>query len=146
VSTSLEILKALVRVLAWRGSFGLLALTCASCAAAPPENSPASATLWQQIQAEVGDAACEGPQQCHSIGLGAKACGGPEGFLAWSSLAGDSKKLQSLVAQYAAARKGEQERSGMVSDCALVSDPGVACMAGRCTLLPRPGRSGLSAN
>ncbi len=99
--------------------------------------APASAAqLWAQIQAEVGDAACDGPQQCHSIAVGAKACGGPDAYLAWSSKRSNEKKLRSLVEQHAAARKAENEASGMMSDCRLVTDPGASCQAGRCTLLP----------
>ncbi|MEJ6007971.1 hypothetical protein WG899_20665 [Paucibacter sp. AS339] len=94
-----------------------------------PQSEPASAQLWRQIKAEIGDAECYAPQQCHSIGVGAKSCGGPEGYLAWSSKRSDEKKLRSLVAQHAAARKAENEASGMASNCAIPQDPGASCVA-----------------
>ncbi|MCV2370553.1 hypothetical protein [Roseateles oligotrophus] len=89
---------------------------------------PASQSLWRQIQAEVGDAACDGPQQCHSIAIGAKSCGGPDSYLAWSSKHTDAKKLRSLVERHAEARRAENAASGMVSDCRLVTDPGTRCL------------------
>lgn len=95
--------------------------------AAKPE--PLSAQLWREIKAEVGDAECDGPQQCHSIGVGTKPCGGPEGYLAWSSKATDGKKLKSLVERHAAARDEENRRSGMASNCAIPQDPGAVCVA-----------------
>lgn len=124
------------------GSICLIAWACVSCVAAPPppsQNAVDSAALLRQIRAEIGDPVCDAPQQCDSIAVGAKSCGGPEGYLAWSSKVGNSKKLVNLVAQHALARKMEQERDGMVSDCMVVANPGAACVAGLCTLLPRVG-------
>ncbi|MGS0758068.1 hypothetical protein ACVBEH_27320, partial [Roseateles sp. GG27B] len=91
-----------------------LVLATAACAENPMNKKPApalnpapssSAQLLAQIQAEIGDAACDSPAQCHSIGVGAKACGGPEGYFAWSSKRSDEKKLKSLVEQHAATRR-----------------------------------------
>ncbi len=96
-----------------------------------------SDALLIEIQAEVSDAACDQPQQCHSIAIGAKPCGGPDSYLAWSSRRTDEKKIKSLVEQHAAARKDENLRSDMQSDCAFVTNPGASCKTGRCTLLPR---------
>jgi len=96
---------------------------------AAPKAEPASAQLWREIKAEIGDAECDGPQQCHTIGVGAKACGGPEGYLAWSSKTTDGKKLKSLVERHSAARDEENRRSGMASNCAIPQDPGAACVA-----------------
>ena len=131
-------------------SAGLI-LATAACAGDPlnkktaPPSNPApssSAQLLTQIQAEIGDAACDSPAQCHSIGIGAKSCGGPEGYLAWSSKRSDEKKLTSLVEQHAATRRAENLASGMMSDCRLITDPGATCQAGRCTLLPSGSAGG----
>jgi hypothetical protein len=126
----------------------LVAWACASCAAAPAYSPDVvdSAALLFQIRAEIGDPVCDAPQQCSSIAVGAKACGGPEGHLAWSSKVGNSNKLANLVAQHALARKAEQERNGMVSDCMVVVNPGATCVAGRCTLLSRMGARGERAD
>jgi hypothetical protein len=119
----------------------LLALAGAACAGTPPATASDAAALWQQIQAETADAACDGPQHCHSIAIGSKACGGPERYLAWSSKHDDGARLRALVARHAALRKQEDERAGLLSNCMAVQDPGASCRAGRCVLNP-PGIGG----
>lgn len=94
----------------------------------PTPAPSSSAELLTQIQAEIGDAACDSPAQCHSIGVGAKACGGPEAYLAWSSKSRDAAKLKSLVAQHKLAREEDNRRSGMVSNCLFLPDPGASCV------------------
>ena len=123
----------------------LLRATCASflllaasaCGSAPTQDdappAPGNAGLLAQIQAEVGTAACDSTQQCQTIAIGAKACGGPERYLAWSSKGNDGKKLKALAqAQAEASRK--QQADGMMSTCSIVTDPGATCEAGRCVL------------
>ncbi len=94
----------------------------------PTPAASSSAQLLAQIQAEIGDAACDSPAQCHSIGVGAKSCGGPEGYLAWSSKRSDEKKLKSLVEQHKQAREEDNRRSGMLSNCMFLPDPGASCV------------------
>jgi hypothetical protein len=124
------------------GCLTWLSLLALSACAAPSSNNTGDATpkvaasqaLWQQIQAEVGDAACDAPQQCRSVAVGAKACGGPDSYLAWSTQRSDAQRLQALVDQHAQARRDENRAAGMMSNCSLVTDPGTSCQAGRCTL------------
>lgn len=105
--------------------------------AGAPAGRPASPSqgLWQQMQAEIGSAACDAPSQCKTIAVGHKSCGGPESYAAWSSKSTDAAKLSRLAAEYTAARKAENENSGMVSNCMMVQDPGATCSAQRCVLL-----------
>jgi len=123
----------------------LLTLATAACNSAPKMEAKDSASLLKDIRAEIGDAACDAPQQCRSIAVGHKSCGGPEAYLAWSSKRSNEARLQGLVEQHAAARRAENLRSGMVSDCRLVTDPGSTCKAGRCALLPGSGSGAASA-
>ncbi len=81
----------------------------------------------QQIRAEIGDAECETDAQCHSIGVGDKPCGGPEAYLAWSDVRTNPQRLTALVQRQRAARRAENERSGLRSDCRVVPDPGAVC-------------------
>ncbi|MHA4869352.1 hypothetical protein ACXZ1M_16795 [Duganella sp. PWIR1] len=114
----------------------LLILT--ACAGArPPAPTSETAGLWQKIQAANTNLACDDNSQCHSIGVGSKACGGPENYLAWSSKNSDGAQLKALVEQHSAARRAEDKRLGMMSTCSIVSDPGASCRAGTCTLNPR---------
>lgn len=110
-----------------------LMLIAAACHSAPPAN-PSAASLWQQIQARNADTGCDRDSQCHSIAIGAKACGGPERYIAWSDRAQDGAQLKQLVAQHAAARVEEDKRGHVLSNCMLAVDTGAVCRAGRCVL------------
>lgn len=133
-----------------------LLLLVAACSAGAGPSTPAPATmpsqatsaeLWQQIQSANADTSCDSNSQCHSLGVGSKACGGPERYLAWSSKRGDGAALKALVEQHAAARRAEDAREHMMSTCSLVGDPGATCRAGRCELNPinrsSPGGQGI---
>lgn len=138
------------------GAFLLLAGSACS-SDAPRANAPAAptavasasatapatpASLLAAIEAERGAARCDGDAQCHTIGVGSKACGGPERYLAWSSKDGDGSRLKALVQQHAALRRQEDAASGMMSTCNLMLDPGATCQAGQCVLrAPGPGGS-----
>ncbi len=94
-------------------------------------------TLWQQIQAANTDLSCDSDSQCHTIGTGAKACGGPENYLAWSSKNSNGAKLKSLVELHSAARRADNNSQGIMSTCMAISDPGAVCRVGICTLSTR---------
>lgn len=118
----------------------LLTLAASACGSAPPA-TPAPAVgkteqLWQKIQAANADLSCNTQSDCHTIGAGAKACGGPERYLAWSSKSSDGAALKALVAQHAAARRADDEREHMMSTCSMISDPGASCRAGVCVVNP----------
>jgi hypothetical protein len=113
-------------------------------ASAPAPDPASAASLLAQIEAERGAAQCDTAAQCHTIGIGAKACGGPERYLAWSSKDGDGSRLKALVAQHAELRRREDAASGMMSTCSVVPDPGATCQAGRC-VLNAPGLGGSQA-
>ena len=114
---------------------GALLFAAAGSACSGPGN-PAPATpppgLLQQLRAEIGTAACDSAQQCKTIAVGHKACGGPETYLAWSRKTGDGAKIRHLAEAQRAQRKAENEASGMLSTCSAVMDPGATCSAGRC--------------
>lgn len=97
----------------------------AACAVTPPE----SAALEAAVRSLVGTAACSSDEQCRTLPFGAKACGGPQSYLAWSILNTDQAALKAAAEKYAAQRREEIRASGLMSDCALVADPGAYCAA-----------------
>ncbi len=99
-----------------------------------PVSLPPPGSAEAQMQQLVGDAACSADNQCRTVGWGAKACGGPERWIAWSTQRTDGAALQALADRHAAARRGEQQRKGMVSTCSIVPDPGARCIAQHCQL------------
>jgi hypothetical protein len=63
-----------------------------------------------------------------------KPCGGPERWLAWSTIATDESDLHRRIDQYTVAQAQVQRAPGLVSNCAIVPDPGATCRAGHCVL------------
>lgn len=110
-----------------------LALCLLGCATA--QQAPESTEqLAARIQALVGDAACDGPAQCRTIAVGARACGGPDSYLAWSTLRTDEERLRELVKRHAERRQADNRAGRMSSICVMATDPGASCQARRCTL------------
>ena len=97
------------------------------------------AAARRRIEAEINGAPCTQDAQCKTLAVGEKACGGPEGWMAWSVLAGRPDVLQGLSAELAAIQRQRNQRSGMLSDCRYVPDPGAVCRAQRCVLGPPGG-------
>ncbi|MET3134894.1 hypothetical protein AAKU55_005197 [Oxalobacteraceae bacterium GrIS 1.11] len=129
----------------------LLLLGCSACgiSQSAPQSAPqaASGTLGQ-IHALIGAAPCTGSAQCATLALGAKSCGGPEFYLAWSTANTTAPKLAALAARFQGLRQAEDAASGAMSDCRMVSDPGAVCQkptgadAGKCVLrAPEGGRA-----
>lgn len=118
--------RLLAPVLAW--------VALASCAQTPAASEPESARLARELRELIGPAACSSDAQCRSLPVGAKSCGGPAGYLAWSTQRTDAARLQALAAKQADAQRRENEAAGLRSNCAMVADPGAACVAGHCRL------------
>jgi len=126
--------------------FLLLACGLAGAATRPAAPEQASADLRAQIQAQIADNACDSSRQCHTLPMGAKACGGPDNYVAWSDKTVDGDKLKQLADNYAAARRADNLRLHLMSTCVVTPDPGATCRAGRCVLLPPgPGNGATSA-
>jgi len=108
-----------------------------ACAVAQPPAPDTTVSLWQKIQSANTNLSCDNSSQCHTLGVGAKACGGPENYIAWSSKNSDGSQLKALVEQHAVARRADDAREHMMSTCSVISDPGASCKAGQCVLNSR---------
>jgi hypothetical protein len=136
--------RALLTALIAGLTLPLIACQAASPAAAPAQVPAALPTdgpgLGRALDAAIGDAACRSDADCQTVAVGAKACGGPSGYRAYSLLGGQQARILALAEAQRAASRRAVAGSGMASDCMMVTDPGAACLAGRCT--PRTdGRS-----
>lgn len=143
---------------------GVLLAAClaihAGCAGANGP-APAGGDARPQVRQLIGDAVCTTDADCRTIAVGDKACGGPESYLAWSARQTDPQALAAAAERYTSERKAQNQQSGMVSNCAFVTDPGARCemarsggvsassaatsaQGGRCAL--RRGEFGIQAN
>ncbi|HEX8615204.1 MAG TPA: hypothetical protein VF800_28305, partial [Telluria sp.] len=82
----------------------------ASTAPAKPVPKPVAASgpgssLGARITEEIGDAACDDAGQCRTLPVGSKPCGGPAGFLPWSTKRSNGELLARLAAEQAAEEK-----------------------------------------
>jgi hypothetical protein len=128
----------------------LLLAGCAACStgAAPqapqaPQSRPATqqgqGDTLARIRALVGTPGCSSDDQCHTLALGARPCGGPESYLPWSSAKTSPAEIQALGERYQEERRAANKASGGVSTCQFLMDPGAVCRAGTC----QPGGGGL---
>lgn len=128
----------------------LACVTCVACAATstrpvkPKPAAPGAGDTMAQIRALIGDAACTESSQCHTLAIGARACGGPQAYLPWSSAKTDGAALAALGEKFKKEREAAIAASGEMSTCQFLPDPGAVCKAGTCQLNP-PGMGGHSA-
>ena len=87
-----------------------------------------------RIRAVVGTPSCSSDDQCHTLALGARPCGGPESYLPWSSANTPAAEIQALGERYKEERRAANKASGGVSTCQFLMDPGAVCRAGTCQL------------
>jgi hypothetical protein len=109
---------------------------CAQTAPATTPPEPESARLGRELRALAGEARCSADTDCRALPVGAKACGGPAGYLAWSGSAADGERLAALARRQAEAQRREIEASGLRSDCRITPEPAAVCQAGRCQIAP----------
>ena len=84
------------------------------------------------IDSTIGLASCTNSKQCGAIAIGHKACGGPSGYLPYSTADTDTTKLFELSTQHQQSNKTLNQLTGMMSDCSVVSAPIVSCIENRC--------------
>ncbi|CAN5863754.1 hypothetical protein BH11PSE12_BH11PSE12_06050 [soil metagenome] len=110
---------------------GVLAGLAAGCASASKKTHAATDTdapaLLAAIHAAIGSAPCNDSRQCQSIAVGAKPCGGPEAYFAWSNTQTDGATLTTLVARHKHLREAQNAASGEASNCMMIKDPGAFC-------------------
>lgn len=78
--------------------------------------------LFQEIEKLSLSENCINENDWKFVGYGAKACGGFQGYIAYSS-AIDEAHFLNLVDSYTAQEKAFNEKWAVISDCALVNPP-----------------------
>ena len=107
--------------------FGLGGLACAVQPPAGGASGASAASLHAPIAALIGDAPCDLQSQCHTIGIGAKPCGGPSAYLAWSDKKTNQAALEAAVQAQAQAQIAENKASDLASDCMVTPMPTAVC-------------------
>jgi hypothetical protein len=123
-------MPALVHRLVLAAAVAMIGACQAQPAAAPSKDTLGAAAA--KVEGLIGDARCDSPADCRTIARGEKACGGPLSYSAWSTKVSDPKALEAAVAQERALVQAANQRSGMVSNCMMLVDPGARCEQQRC--------------
>lgn len=113
-----------------RISLLLACLVASACGHAAPGESSTLA----ELRALAGGATCTSDQQCKTVPVGAKSCGGPESYMAYSTAKVSVEKATALAERFRKEREAQNQASGLVSDCRFLMDPGARCRAGTCQL------------
>lgn len=82
---------------------------------------------WAAVEALVSTPRCRADADCDIIGVGSRACGGPETYLAWSTRATERAALRRAVARHAALRSKADAAAGVLSLCVVAEKPAVSC-------------------
>ena len=121
--------------------FAILFLLVGSVASCQSKDEAQHVTLqylklqFETIQELVNESNCSESSQCSYIAYGTKACGGPQGYLVFSSEI-DTEKLKDLVEKYTLAEDTYNMQNGIMSDCSIPSPPeNIKCSDGKCASL-----------
>ena len=90
------------------------------------------AEMRREIDALIGDAAGASIEDCRSMALGDKPCGGPWEYIVYSASSTDSEVLAERVRAYNAFEEEMNRRYWSISDCMYVTPPVLVYRDGRC--------------
>ncbi len=75
---------------------------------------------------------CTSAEDCRSVPVGSRACGGPRTYLVYCRTSTDSVALHRVLDELARAERAANERSGMASTCDFRMPPSLGFVNGRC--------------
>ena len=104
-------------------------------ATAPASSAPSGelAGVRAQLEATLAKAsACRADSECRTVATGAKACGGPTAYRAYSASAADPTKVAALAQREHDLGMAQARASGEVSACFMLADPGAHCEQNHC--------------
>lgn len=88
--------------------------------------------LRSAINEEVGAARADSVDQCAVLPLGARPCGGPSEYLAFSRQVSDPQKLATLAQSYSDAQREWNQASGIAGTCEFLLPPKLVLADGLC--------------
>ena len=97
-------------------------------AASVPPTAPGQSATMAELKAAIGAASCASHAECKTIGVGAKACGGPGAYVAWSQRDTNGELVRTLAAKSTAERKAQIAARGEIGICRVTPDPGATCV------------------
>jgi hypothetical protein len=116
------------------GIFFLMGI-CFSCSDSEGVTQEQEAQILNQMFSEIENLAsnvnCNNSSQWAFTNYGSKACGGPIGFIAYSTNI-DIDSFLEKIEEHRTAQKEFNEKWGIISDCSIPSQPsGIICENGK---------------
>lgn len=90
--------------------------------------------LRSKLRELVAYAGCLSDADCAALAIGAKPCGGPWEYWAYSKVSSDEATLFEVAGDLKRVERAYNEAKGIGSDCAFVEEPNVVCEATACVL------------
>ena len=91
-----------------------------------------SHTILYRIKRLIGPATCTQDEQCSALPIGYKSCGGPSGYLVYSSQYSNEKSLHKLALRHREIHRQINQLQQLISTCEFLTPPQVACVKGKC--------------
>ncbi len=105
--------------------------TLTSKAAEQPQNTEIIKKEIQQvfskINVRIGEKRCDTNDQCDTIAIGHKACGGPQAYLTYSTHNTDVQQLTELTQKHRKLSQRYNKLTGMMSNCMVLNKPETIC-------------------
>ena len=103
---------------------------------AAESDAEAAARLRREITELIGDARCQNLVNCRVMGLGARPCGGPEEYVAYSIWRTRRDDLEAKVDAYTFLREEAVRTQGKQGSCEALPEPNAACVNLHCVVVP----------
>jgi hypothetical protein len=92
--------------------------------------------LRAEIMALIGDASCRNVVNCRVVGLGARPCGGPAEYVAYSIWSTLSDDFGNLVSEYNLISEDLALDLEQTGTCVQLPEPAADCVHDRCVTVP----------
>jgi len=121
-------MKALIMILFFVGT----ATSCQNTDSSQKITAQDLELQFKEITEIINSTNCNSANLCSYIAYGSKACGGPQGYLLFSSEI-DIERLKNLVEKYTQDEALYNMQNGIASDCSIPAPPeNMDCIAGKC--------------
>ncbi len=90
------------------------------------------AKSYTDLEALTADKSCDTSEQCQVMPVGHRACGGPSGFVIYSTKTSEQNKILLLGQEITRLEKQINLEEGRLSTCQQLPQPGSQCINHRC--------------
>jgi hypothetical protein len=111
-----------------------LALAGDASAAAAGSDEAALKAIHGEIINLIGEPRCANLVHCRILSLGARPCGGPSEYLAYSSITANGETLEAKAYEYSFLEEEVNRSKAAAGACEVLPEPRAACIGGRCSL------------